>query len=67
VGGRGHDDLPQKGDHMEQDILIGGLMALTSLVALLTIVVAIARRVRELPRVVTVSDAATVLRPTSGW
>jgi hypothetical protein len=52
---------------MEQDILIGGLMALTSLVALLTIVVAIARRVRELPRVVTVSDAATVLRPTSGW
>jgi hypothetical protein len=52
---------------MEQDILIGGLMALTSVVALLTIMVAIARRVRELPGAVTVSETATVLRPTSGW
>jgi hypothetical protein len=52
---------------MKQDILIGGLMALTSLVALLTIVLAVARRVREVPPAVTVVETAPVLRPASGW
>jgi hypothetical protein len=51
---------------MEQDILIGGLMALASVVALLTLVLTIARRVREVPQEVTVVERATVLRLTSG-
>jgi hypothetical protein len=56
---------------MKQDILIGGLMALGTVLALLTIVAAVARRLRETAPAaapaVTVVETATALPPASGW
>jgi hypothetical protein len=54
---------------MEHDILIGGAMALGSVIASLAIVFRIARAVREAPRIepVSSSETAPVLRPVQGW
>jgi hypothetical protein len=56
---------------MEHDIIIGGSMALASVIASLAIVFRVARAVREAPRVATVtatpSGTAPALRPTRGW
>ena len=52
---------------MKNDILIAALMALGSIAWLVTIVVVIARAVREEPRTVKAPETARVLRPVSGW
>ena len=54
---------------MEHDILIGGSMALASVIASLAIVFRIARAVREAPELepATASGRAPALRPTQGW
>ena len=56
---------------MEHDIIIGGSMALASVIASLAIVFRIARAVREAPRVATApttpSGMAPALRQTQGW
>jgi hypothetical protein len=54
---------------MEHDIIIGGAMALGTVIASLAIVFRIARAVREAPRIepVTPSGTAPVLHPTQGW
>ena len=54
---------------MEHDIIIGGAMALGSVLASLAIVFRIARAVREAPRIERVSspETAPVLRPVQGW
>ena len=56
---------------MEHDIIIGGSMALGSVIAALAIVFRIARAVREAPRVatapVTPSETAPALPPAQGW
>jgi hypothetical protein len=50
------------------DILIGGLMALASIVVLSTIMLRIARGVSETPRSPRVRrETAPALRPASGW
>jgi hypothetical protein len=54
---------------MEHDIIIGGAMALGSVIASLAIVFRIARAVREAPRIEPVSPSGTApaLRPVQGW
>ena len=55
---------------MEHDIMIGGSMALASVLASLAVVFRIARAVREAPHVVataTPDGTAPVLRPVQGW
>jgi hypothetical protein len=52
---------------MEHDIIIGGSMALASVIASLAIVFRIARTVREVPQVATASGTAPELRPVRGW
>jgi hypothetical protein len=52
---------------MEHDIIIGGSMALASVLVWFAIVLRIARAVREAPRLVTTPETAPALRPTSGW
>lgn len=56
---------------MEHDIIIGGSMALASVIASLAIVVRIARAVRETPQMATAaatpSGTVPALRPTQGW
>jgi hypothetical protein len=54
---------------MEHDIIIGGAMALGSVIASLAIVFRVARGVREAPQVEPVSspETAPVLRPVQGW
>jgi hypothetical protein len=51
---------------MERDIVIAGLMVLTSVATLLAIVWTVARAVREEPEYVLVVDRPTP-RPTQGW
>ena len=63
----GDEDPVQKGGHVEQDILIGGLLALASVAVLLALMLKIARAVREEPRKVKAPRTAPALRPTSGW
>ncbi len=53
--------------NVEQDILIGGLLALASVAALLALMLKVARAVREEPRNVKAPQTAPALRPTSGW
>jgi hypothetical protein len=52
---------------MELDIVIAGSMALGSVVALLGIILSVARAVREAPDAGKRSPTAPALRPTSGW
>jgi hypothetical protein len=56
---------------MEHDIIIGGLMALGSVIAALAIVYRVARAVRDAPQLApaaaTPSGTASALRPTQGW
>jgi hypothetical protein len=54
---------------MDHDLIIGGAMALASVIASLAIVLRIARVVREAPEIEPVTPAGTVpaLRPTQGW
>ena len=57
---------------MEHDIIIGGSMALGSVIASLAIVFRIARAVREAPEIapappVNRSETAPALRPAQGW
>jgi hypothetical protein len=53
--------------HMENDILIAGLMVLGSIASLAAIITVVARAVREEPRQVKAPETAPVLRPVSGW
>ena len=60
---------PERRSLLEHDIMIGGAMALGSVIASLAIVFRVARAVREAPQVepVSSSETAPVLRPVQGW
>ena len=55
---------------METDILIAGLMALGSVVALVVVIILIARATRETPaqrRNIEAPEPTPALRPAPGW